>query len=1479
MDQANPGWAPGPYDQSGIGMQPNIDGGAGGLEYNQQYDDPSVPQGGYYNEPSFYPFDSNQHAFRAVHPNEQPGHNDLTGSSIPGNVHYTGVDHPPAATTYYNHPYPARLGDGGQVGGDQHGHGGQHQTQQFVHDSAQGNMYGQQILSQQNQAPHQLPGPYASSWAEAHPHQNSPSPYGQPRPTYGTPIPQQQHWQQHMHAPSPVHTPTPPPTKRNTPVTIDPSTSPLYTPGIIDSESLSRQPPINPQPSQYVPQQGFAPGRQDSASPSYGSIAMSSSQPVSAFHQQAYQHQPSMQLPQHMSAGRSPASVLPRQPSSGNGQGSLLPQYPIQQTNNAQIPTPSGVHASPVVSSTSDPADTQMQRVESGVNLSAAVPLKRSTLGVAPDSQAAPEQGWLAVEGCANLVVGTTPGRRRPARKERRSEYVARHNASGTLLLPDRAGQLPCEMQREFHELNQQVNYGTITELDRQRLVTDMQKLDKEMVKLTGRNGVLKADPGTTQPRKGRNRKSSQADSSADSTEASSSEDESDLDREARRIMSAPARPTDPVKGVEYDVVKIVFRDPHNPRKDQEIIHAFGEYVSKLWAEVKELRKKIEVAQEKNRKDSQISLQEDLTRRYTWICTAVETAIKFCDAFLIRNMGGNEKLVVILFNALRAQFASKDYNGPFAKAILHFMSIIKPREKNYLTERLKMDKVRNKHFNDLDDEGKRYMDQIFANAKANNADQPSAKQPDVSNDAKKEQLNAPKKTATTVTKTTGSIIKAPGPKTGALLKKSAPEIKKIQPTDYSGLGSARKVSNGATKANASPSKRPRDDDAESRAPKKVAVEGVTGAPATTKNPSVSATSSTAAPNSTAANSQVRPRPSGPMLLGKSRLPAKTPVKRSEPQQSATSTISGLLAEIAKPAEKPKPREEPAKAPETPEEKARRLRKEARRGLRVMWKPDDELAEYRIFEHDSNEDEGRASNMVRDARDNRSEGQMLKMQRTIQEDDEEEDGRPKEVELRSWVEPSAIDFNALDANQREKSFVTRGGLREVQSEQKKAMEEYENRELMAIYTTLSEIPETPRSPPNKTTDTFTQPKTALLPSDNPKFQEIHRRWAEVRQFGTAGALQLGLQRLGISSPKPTSQSAHAVGDTSSSFGSMSGSASSRPRNMPRIMTQEERDAEVLALLKSDKVKNYTDPDSYDPADLDTPQRREYSDPKVQQAANAIEAVVAELKDLPFPPTEPPKWLQSNPERVQEWHTGRNNDMANKAKKEANERAIRLAEEYARQMAGVQIAQAAAQSPAYAPYQLQAQPQVQQQHQYHQPYPQASPQVPDQYAAILQQVQALQGNQAAQHTPPQPPPVPAQPDTTNLHNLLAALGQSTQAAQVPQAPSQTQAPDYGYWQAWAQNQAQSYGTQYDGVSYEGPPPFGSQPQRSQQTQSQNGQHSRDNSDRGNRKEFNRGNKDHKGINRSLIGTKPCTFWAKGQCAKGDQCTFRHDPNDLK
>ncbi|KAI0472826.1 hypothetical protein GGR56DRAFT_676887 [Xylariaceae sp. FL0804] len=925
-------------------------------------------------------------------------------------------------------------------------------------------------------------------------------------------------------------------------------------------------------------------------------------------------------------------------------------------------------------------------------------------------------------------------------------------------------------------------------------------------------------------------------------------------------IMSAPSRPADPLKAVEYDVVRIVWRDPRNTSEYSynKALKDFGNYVfNELWAQINELKKQLDETQDKT---SRGKLQSDMTGKYDLIHAAIKTALAFGDDHLLRHTGQHAKLMVALFTALRRRFASSKstYNDSFTKTVLKFLSCITTMDNDQLNARLKFDAFRNKYYEGLDEEGRVYLNEISSNA--SRADSQTVRQLDTAIGVKNEKENLSKKPAVPAVKsaapTSAAAPKTAGSKPTIPLKKTASEVKKIQPTDYSGLGSARKVSNGSSKVNASasPFKRAREDDVDSRAPKKVAVEGATGVTASSKVAPATAKSEPKAP-------------------------------------TAPSTIGGLLAEIAKPIEKQKPREEPAKASETPEEKTRRLRKEARRGLRVAWKPDRELVEYRIFEHDSAEDEGRASNMVRDARDNRSEGQMLKMKRDIQEDEEEDeedrrDEKPKEVELQTWSPPSLANLSPLDQQQREKNYVTRAGLREVESEQKKVMEEYENRELMAIYTSFSEIPETPRSPLSRDIDGSNEAKIAYLPADNPKFQEIHRRWAEVHQFGITTATHLALQRLGISPSDAAASSLRGSPSARSSLtshGKAPGATKSSTSHAPRMMTQAERDAEVLFLLQSGRARAYIDPSPYDPEKANAEQRQVYNDPKVQGAAEFIERISAQLKDLPFPPTEPPKWMLANPDRVKEWHTGRNNDFAAKAKRDASARAAKLAEEHARRMAeNASASSTTAQTIPYGAYQ----PQQQQSHQ----ISQAPTQVPDQYAAILQQVQALQGNPSAQN-----PPLPAtpQPDQS-LQNLLAALGQGQ--TQQPASQASQQAPDYNYWQAWAQSQAQAYGAQayggqgqtapayteqYDGAVHDGQQAYGSQHQGypSQQAQ-QSGPQRREDGEWGSRKDFSsRVNKDLKGINRALIGTKACSFWAKGQCAKGDSCTFRHDPNDLK
>ncbi|KAI0420118.1 hypothetical protein F5X98DRAFT_53665 [Xylaria grammica] len=1107
-----------------------------------------------------------------------------------------------------------------------------------------------------------------------------------------------------------------------------------------------------------------------------------------------------------------------------------------------------------------------------------------------------PGEGWKSIKGCPNIFVGTAPVKRQmvsntPGVKP----HVAGDNRNGTRLLPQLPNPLPCEILRErvrplveelkrvgegIDGVKEQIKVASVGSEEYKRYTDDLKKLESrkanlesEKKRITGKAGVLKL---------GKSRAMGKPDAAEYDSESitDSSDEEDPQELIVQQIMASETRPTEPDKAVEYDVVRIIRHefgaDPglvsQGEKEDPwskvigRRVADFGKYVVDLCAEAKALRER-----KANASKSQSSqLQAAIDQKYHLVRVALEVALEFGDEETLRNMGQHMKLMSGLTIALSRQFTNKTYNTDIPRTILRFISEATLMDLDVF-QKVKLSTVLEKHRDNLDDEGKQLIAQISKNAEErtakNAAEKPTVasqpKQKSIDNVKESQAASTQKMTTSTKGSNVASKLQAP-----QLSSTAVPEPARKETKAYSGLISARKVANGTGKiaAGPSPTKRPRDDDTDSRVTKKVAVESSASTTATGRTVPGTTLNPTAPANSTSSSGQPRTRPLGSTVLNKSRTAPKPPTKKPESQSSASSTISGLLAEIAKPAEKPKAPERVVKAPETADEKARRLRKESRRGRTVSWKPDDQLVQIRFFEHDSTEDEGRASNMIRDARDNRLEGQMLKqMQRSMQgEDDEDEDGNPTETDIRPWVSPRLLDYSHLDSSRREKNYVTRGGIREIESEQKKVMEEYENRELMSIYTTLSEIPDTPKSPPKKALEPSVQPKQAVLVANNPKSQEIQQRWSESTQFGTTAASQSALQRLGLFSNSAGPASVYPSGAGSSTRPSAASPSSSQ--SVARMMTQEERDAHVLALLQSDRARNYVDPNPFDPTKRRCIQAPETRDLQVQKAFSIIQNIVDQYKDAAIASAAPPQSLQSA-------YALYSHGLAATMKRE---------DEYAPSQYG------APQTNQFATYQTQAQVQPQAQ-QHAQGYSQlTTPQVPDQYAAILQQVQALQNPQAAQNTAA-PQPAPAQPDN-GLANLLATLGHSAQSAQTT-----TQDPNYAAWQNWAQSQAQSYSAQsqaqaqsqsypsypqqYDGSSRD-EATYGSHKQdyQSQTGQSQ-GQYPRDGGDRGNRKDFHRGTKDHKGINRALIGTKPCTFWAKGQCAKGDNCTFRHDPNDLK
>lgn len=204
--------------------------------------------------------------------------------------------------------------------------------------------------------------------------------------------------------------------------------------------------------------------------------------------------------------------------------------------------------------------------------------------------------------------------------------------------------------------------------------------------------------------------------------------------------------------------------------------------------------------------------------------------------------------------------------------------------------------------------------------------------------------------------------------------------------------------------------------------------------------------------------------------------------------------------------------EEVRKPETAEEKKKRLRREERRKLRVSFKADDDLVQVREFVHDPEEDFGHEDSQVRDVKDTRGEGQMLKMHKDLDMDDEEDYEPPEEIILPEWTTPqrefltsprlatfpdcpTAVDFSVVDEQELARNCTSRGGKAEIKSPEQAVQEQREQATLMVIYTSDSNVPPSAREP----TDTFTgdtlMEESFGPPNDQTKVSSVLSQHAE------------------------------------------------------------------------------------------------------------------------------------------------------------------------------------------------------------------------------------------------------------------------------------------------------------------------------------------------------------------------------------------------
>lgn len=214
----------------------------------------------------------------------------------------------------------------------------------------------------------------------------------------------------------------------------------------------------------------------------------------------------------------------------------------------------------------------------------------------------------------------------------------------------------------------------------------------------------------------------------------------------------------------------------------------------------------------------------------------------------------------------------------------------------------------------------------------------------------------------------------------------------------------------------------------------------------------------------------------------------------------------MLADVSRPKEqKPKEQQQDDRQiSETPEEKAKRLRKEARRGLRVSFRPEESLVEVRVFEHDPEEELGHDLSQMRDVNDVKSEGKMFKLHQQHHEmldiEDDDEDHPVVEQTLREWGTPSDVDFQEMPEEARSENYVPYGGgEKEPTCPEKRAQESREATTLLAVYATPSDIPPSPHEPSNDPEEMAIETKQfGELPSDH----MIYSRIEEVKNLRPA-----------------------------------------------------------------------------------------------------------------------------------------------------------------------------------------------------------------------------------------------------------------------------------------------------------------------------------------------------------------------------------------
>jgi len=572
-----------------------------------------------------------------------------------------------------------------------------------------------------------------------------------------------------------------------------------------------------------------------------------------------------------------------------------------------------------------------------------------------------------------------------------------------------------------------------------------------------------------------------QKDPNSPSLASSSDEDDEDESDESGDDVPLPplpaVRPTTALGGIEYDTIKTLWRGPNQYISGDDIRASLAAY----WEIIKTIRDRwlkdaadVKVAEDTKKVNEIPLLQERVAGSRNMLEVTLKTSIEHGSSDIIEHCGENIPFMQYLAKSLFDRARESDYSSILCRTILTFLSKCKTMTDGVL-ERTMLAKILQRFSKRGDDATKILVKRITDNAVLALKKKKGAVKG--GSTAQEDQISA-----STMEKSVSTLtgVKRPLPSGGKnIAEQSAKRV-----AGASSLGTASKTSSG-TKRPATPVIEPKTT---SSAP--VAIKKIQQAIPSTTNFFSSLTSAAKRPGTSnaalaaAAHGRL-PAPETVVPDTKESAPEKkTAVVKKEAiatskkpgalPLAATATsafsFSSMMANLRKPKEEEPgtPKAEEIKIVETEVERAKRLRKEARRKLRVSWKPESALEEVRYFTHDPEEDLGHDASQTRDVDDIKSEGRMFKTLQNrimdVNEEDDDADCTIQEENIKPFKVLRPIDFEPIDEATMASNFAPYGGgSQKPLSPEREMQGQHEANSLLVVYSRVADIPPAPKEP--------------------------------------------------------------------------------------------------------------------------------------------------------------------------------------------------------------------------------------------------------------------------------------------------------------------------------------------------------------------------------------------------------------------------------